>query len=310
MIRRIVSRPAGRALGRPLITRAALIAAATRRRGLVLVFHRMTEDPEPSTVLVPTVCRDVLGEQIEFLLRIGTIVPLASFLDDPSIGRTPRFGLTFDDDSISHHSVVLPLLLELGVTATFFLSGRTLHGLGPPWFEILDALIRQQGPRASAVRLGLSTSDVNEIASSCENDRRLQLMLEQDHPLRWGGLGASEIADLRDAGMAVGFHTLHHRPLLGLSDAEVDDALQEGREALEAVIAAPLRMFAYPHGKADARVARRVRLAGYAGAWTGRPRPVAPEDDPHLLGRWEPGPVIGRGFGAKVAARANGWAGR
>jgi peptidoglycan/xylan/chitin deacetylase (PgdA/CDA1 family) len=310
-MRRALASPARLVLGHPLATRTALTAAAARGRGLVLLFHRVSKDAEPpSTVLVPTVSRDVLREQIELLIRIGTVVPLASFLDDRPIGRTPRFALTFDDDSISHHEVVLPLLVELGVTATFFLSGRVLHGFSPPWFEILDALIREQGPGAAALKLGLSTSDVDEIAWSCENDRRLQLIVEQDPPPLRAGLGASEIADLRDAGMAVGFHTLHHRALPGLSDAEVDDALQEGREALEAIVAAPLRMFAYPHGKADGRVAPRVRLAGYAGAWTGRPRPIAPGDDLHLLGRWEPGPAVGRDFGAKIAARANGWGGR
>jgi peptidoglycan/xylan/chitin deacetylase (PgdA/CDA1 family) len=311
MMRRALARPARFALGHPYATRTALVAAAARGRGLVLLFHRVTENPEPSTVLVPTIPRSVLREQIELLLRIGTVVPLASFLDHRPIGRTPRFALTFDDDLLSHHSVVLPLLVELGVTATFFLCGRALHGLAPPWFETLDALIRKQGPGAAALKLGLSASDVDEIAWACENDRRLQLIVEQGHDAPLGsGLGPGEIADLRDAGMTVGFHTLHHRVLPGLSDAEVDDALHEGREALEAVVAAPLRMFAYPHGKADARVARRVRLAGYAGAWTGRPRPIAPADDPHLLGRWEPGPVVGRDYGARIAARTNGWSGR
>jgi peptidoglycan/xylan/chitin deacetylase (PgdA/CDA1 family) len=310
MIPRRLSRPARRAFGHPMISRAALVTAAARRRGLVLVFHRVTDDPEPSTVVVPTVSRNVLRAQVEFLLQVGTVVPLASLLTAGPVGRGPRFALTFDDDSISHHAIVLPLLRELGVAATFFLSGRALHGLGPPWFEILDALIREHGSRAAATRLGLSTADEGELAASCENDRRLQHILEGEEPRSLEQIGEDQIRDLRDAGMTIGFHTLRHRILVGCEEAEVDAALHEGRADLEALVGRPLRLFAYPHGKADRRVARRVRLAGYDGAWTGRPRPVTPSDDRHLLGRWESGPIVGRDFRAKVAVRTNGWGGR
>jgi peptidoglycan/xylan/chitin deacetylase (PgdA/CDA1 family) len=308
-MRRTLARPARLALGHPAVTRVAVAVAAARRRGLVLVFHRVTVDPQASTVVVPTVSRDVLREQITSLLGVGNVVPLDSILGDGSIGRRPRFALTFDDDSITHHAVVLPLLSELGVTATFFLSGRALRGLGPLWFEILDALIHDRGLQETASSLGLPRSDAQGIASACEQDPRLRRMVEERSPPVGQALGATEIADLRKAGMTIGFHTLHHRTLVGMPEEEVEAAVRDGREELEAVVGEPLRMFAYPHGKADARVARCVQLAGYDAAWTGRPNPVAPSTDRYLLGRWEPGASIGRDFGAKVGARTNGWGG-
>jgi peptidoglycan/xylan/chitin deacetylase (PgdA/CDA1 family) len=309
-MRRTLSLRARRAIGVPLITRAAAAIAAARRRDLVLLFHRVSEDPAASTVVVPTVSRDVLRDQITQLLRIGTVVSLESLLDDRPSGMTPRFGLTFDDDAISHHEVALPILRTLGVTATFFLSGRDLHGTAPPWFEVLDALIRERGASATASLLGVPTTDAQEIASACERDRRIQRLIEkQDAPVP-RGLGRGEISELSDAGMSIGFHTLHHHVLTGLPQDDVDAALREGRTELEAVAGTRIRMFAYPHGKADRRVAEQVRLAGYDAAWTGRPRPVTTSQNRWLLGRWEPGRSVGRDFAARLAARTNGVGGR
>ena len=71
--------------------------------------------------------------------------------------------------------------------------------------------------------------------------------------------------------------------------------------------AEPIRLFAYPHGVADVRVAACVRSSGYLGAWTGRPRAIKRGNDPYRLGRWEPGPLSDRDFAARVAVNLNGW---
>ncbi|HZB00698.1 MAG TPA: polysaccharide deacetylase family protein [Actinomycetota bacterium] len=306
MMRRALAHVARRALGAPSLTRVAGATAAARRRALVLVFHRVAEEPAVSTVVVPTVPRDVVGEQISQLLGIGTVVSLSSLVEDRSFSTRPRFALTFDDDSATHHATALPLLLELGVTATFFVSGRALRGLGAPWFDVLDALIRDRGADATAALLGLEMADPQEIAAACERDRELQRLIEQQEAATPRVLGHAEIRDLHDAGMSIGFHTVHHQVLTGLPEDEVDAAAREGRAELEAVIGERLHMFAYPHGKADHRVARRIRLANYDAAWTGRPRPVTTSDDPYLLGRWESGTATGGEFAARVVARMNG----
>ena len=50
----------------------------------------------------------------------------------------------------------------------------------------------------------------------------------------------------------------------------------------------PLGAIAYPHGKADARVAEAAKAAGFDLGVTGRYEPVVPSTDPLLLGRIEP----------------------
>jgi peptidoglycan/xylan/chitin deacetylase (PgdA/CDA1 family) len=289
-----------------VLRRAALAAGAARGHGLVLVFHRIG-DRSGRGGLVPTVPAPLFRQQLEALADAGDIVPLEALLAPASTPRRPRFAVTFDDDYPTHHDEALPALRQLGITATFFLSGRSLHGLGPLWFERVDALIAAEGVRAAAERLGIDTDDPERLAVACERDPVLQ---ERADGLPAGNirhLAAAEIRTLVHAGMTIGFHTVRHPLLPRLPDAALDEALSHGRRELESAIGGAVRFFAYPHGKADWRTATRVRAAGFAAAFTGRPGPVRPADDPHLLGRWEPGPIALDRFVAGVAARLNGW---
>jgi peptidoglycan/xylan/chitin deacetylase (PgdA/CDA1 family) len=101
-------------------------------------------------------------------------------------------------------------------------------------------------------------------------------------------LDGAGVRALAAAGFEIGFHTLRHEPLPTVDDAELARALEDGRAQLEQVAGQPLKMLAYPHGRADAREARAVRAAGYMCAFTGRPAAVRADDDPFLLGRIEP----------------------
>jgi peptidoglycan/xylan/chitin deacetylase (PgdA/CDA1 family) len=112
-----------------------------------------------------------------------------------------------------------------------------------------------------------------------------------------------DIQALAHAGMTIGFHTVEHRALTELTDAELEEAVVRGRDELAAVVDSPLALFAYPHGRADGRTAEKVREAGYVGAWTGRAMPMRPGDNPYLLGRWEPGGLAVDEFVTGVSVR-------
>jgi peptidoglycan/xylan/chitin deacetylase (PgdA/CDA1 family) len=308
-MRRVFKPPAYQVLRAPAVRRIAAAAAAIRGRRLVFVFHRITRDGERSSGIVPAVPQEVFRRQLEEILEVGDIVPLTSMLEDAPGRVRPRFALTFDDDYLSHYEVALPILRERELTATFFVAGRSLQGLGPLWFEVLDALVLSRGVAELGRKLRIETGDLQHLAQMCEKDQRLQERIESEDVTVESHLTADHVAALADAGMTIGFHTLHHRLLTGLPDREVDAALTEGRAKLEDVVGDRLHMFAYPHGKADGAVARRVRHAGYVAAWTGRPLAVAPRDDRYLLGRWEAGSVHGHDFVARIVARLNRWAG-
>jgi peptidoglycan/xylan/chitin deacetylase (PgdA/CDA1 family) len=282
---------------RGVIRRAALKAA---RHDLVLLYHRLGREREPE--LVPTIAPSRLQTHLEVLLASGPIVPLHELVAE-SQDPAPRFAVTFDDDYASHADSALPVLTRLGVPATFFLCGRSLHGLGVLWWERLEALIAAEGAEAAARLLGRPGTPPDELARALEHDpdgQRLvtEAQLEGTPPLK-----REDVRALVAAGMDIGYHTMHHPLLTSLDDAALDQALSLGRAALEDQVGRPLEQFAYPHGKADRRVATAARRAGYRAAWTGWPAPLRGSSDRFLLPRWEPGRLDEEAFAAAVVIR-------
>jgi peptidoglycan/xylan/chitin deacetylase (PgdA/CDA1 family) len=86
-------------------------------------------------------------------------------------------------------------------------------------------------------------------------------------------LSEDEARALHDAGMELGSHTMTHRDVLWLSDADLRREFVESREAVESITGEPCRTIAYPSGRHDARVERAARRAGYEAAFACVPGP-------------------------------------
>jgi peptidoglycan/xylan/chitin deacetylase (PgdA/CDA1 family) len=255
----------------------------------VLVYHRVAPGEPTAREIVPSVSTELFRRQLEALAEVGEIAPLDVLVQDRDRHARPRFAVTFDDDYVTHVDHALPVLKALDAPATFFLSGRALHGLGSYWFEVLERLINAVGVVEISRLLGLQTQGLDALIAACENNPALQKIVEAEGTDGPSHLDRSHIQALSNAGMAVGFHTLHHEILTRLRDDELEASLTLGRKELERVVGRALPHFAYPHGKADLRTAAKVRDAGYQAAWTGRPQPMHRRDDRYLFGRWEPG---------------------
>ena len=61
-------------------------------------------------------------------------------------------------------------------------------------------------------------------------------------------------------------------------------------------------MIAYPHGKADARVARAARAAAFDYGFTSIARPIGRSTDPHQIGRLDAHAVAPPDFARIVEA--------
>jgi peptidoglycan/xylan/chitin deacetylase (PgdA/CDA1 family) len=305
--RRVVRRLVRRGLRSARIRAVALRAAATGGRGLILVYHRVTHDgTEPGAGIIPEVPSHVFRQQIHALLEIGEVVALEELLRGRRSRRRPRFAITLDDDYLSHHDVVLPALRGLGVTATFFLCGRSLYGMGPTWFEVLDRLIRREGLEGASRLIGARARSIEELAVVCERSEAMRDAVMSQRGAAEAvndQLEETHIVALAESGMAVGFHTLKHLVLPSLDDEPMRREMVDGRDALAAASSQSISLFAYPHGKADVRTARAVRDAGYRAAVTGRPGPTSRRSNPLLLPRWEPGPLGTDAFLAGIAAK-------
>lgn len=96
-----------------------------------------------------------------------------------------------------------------------------------------------------------------------------------------------ELRRLEGFGVEIGSHTVHHRELTMLSDAEAAFELAASRQALERHLGHPVQWFAYPEGAEDAHAASLVAAAGYVLAVTTQGGRLQRADEPLALHRYE-----------------------
>lgn len=264
-----------------------------RRAGVALVYHALAErNGDRERELVPAHAVELVEHQLRHLLARYRVVRAEELLEAV---RTRRRGarfpvaVTFDDDLASHVEHALPLLRRTGVPATFFLCGASLERPFSFWWQDLQRAIDLGGPVPAA---GSGIHDrAARIEAMTAGERAAvaeRLRAEAGQVLGEAGLRAAQVAKLASAGFDIGFHTRRHDRLTGLDDAALEAALTDGRADLEAVVGRPLTVIAYPHGRADERVAEAAGAVGFALGFTGRYEPVTAPSPPLLLGRIEP----------------------
>lgn len=83
----------------------------------------------------------------------------------------------------------------------------------------------------------------------------------------------------------IGSHTVWHRELPSLSDADAQMEIRDSKSLLEWRLGHPIVSFCYPVGRVGPRDAALVQATGYEIAVTTRPGRARAEDDPFLLVR-------------------------
>lgn len=297
---------------------------STRQTGVALVYHRVGDPPgDPRYELVPSLGARLFDAQLHYLRTAYHIVPPSRLLDAAlERGAGDRFpvAVTFDDDLRSHVDVAAQALLRAGLPAAFFVCGPSVDGAHSFWWEDLQALVdRRDSLRlqlrslpeldlAPAVRgVPHAIHQVAELIERLPLEQRdavaAELRMRARRPPR--ALTAHDLEALARAGFEIGFHTRRHYLLTTLDAAALSTAMIEGREDVETVVRQRLRMMAYPHGKADTRVAEAARCAGYDFAFTASPTCVEPMTDALMIGRIEvralPTPEFARIIAATLA---------
>lgn len=98
-------------------------------------------------------------------------------------------------------------------------------------------------------------------------------------------LNGDELRQMQAAGMEIGSHTVSHRQLPELNDADLRCELTDSRHMLEDVLGQKVDSFAYPYGAWDERCADAVEQAGYLAACTTRTGWALRDGDPFRIRR-------------------------
>jgi peptidoglycan/xylan/chitin deacetylase (PgdA/CDA1 family) len=299
-----VTRLIARTFGAPLgLATVLVLRLSARQAGVALMYHSVEERAgDPTRELVPPHEASLFEQQIRHVRRHYEIVraeELEQAARSRRRGQKFPVAITFDDDLACHATITLSILRRTGATATFFLSGASLEH---PFAFHYERLQRATDEGVTAVpALVTGRPDATEPSDVHELSLMLQLMTPAERDAAAARLGASvgpdppdsgireeQVRLLADAGMTIGFHTFRHDSLTLLTDEQLAQALETGREGLAKAAGAPVDTIGYPHGRADERVAAAARHAGFTAGFTTQPVAITPSADPLLQGRVAP----------------------
>ena len=216
-----------------------------------------------------------------------------------SAGDPLPVAITFDDDFSRHTTIAAPLLSEFGFRATFFLCGNTLEGPDPFWWQDLQVILNRDLDAWPKLRRRLAQDwqwaelegQVSDFTNTMEaappklrDEIAAKLREIAGDDVLDPGLRADEVRELaRD--FDIGFHTRRHYRLETLEGKALDEAMREGLDELTEVVGHRPATIAYPHAKADLRVADAARGAGFELGFLVGDVPTTAAQHPLLLAR-------------------------
>jgi peptidoglycan/xylan/chitin deacetylase (PgdA/CDA1 family) len=300
-----------------------LSPAGRRARLSVLIFHRVRPAPDPLFPEELDAAR--FDRQLGLLKSWFHILPLPDAVAALHEGRLPAraLAITFDDGYADNCSIALPILQRHAVAATFFIASAFLDG-GRMWNDSVIESLRSCSSRMldlRAIELG-----THALGSDAERRVAIEQVLRSLKYLPLGEretkvealaelcgstlpddlmLTGAQVLAMRDAGMSIGAHTMHHPILARQSDADAWHEIAECKRSLERLLAEPVTLFAYPNGKpcrdylpAHVRMAREI---GFVAAFSTAPGTAGAGEDRFEIPRFTPWDRAPARYGLRMA---------
>lgn len=241
---------------------------------------------------------DAFKTNLSFLMKHFKIIPLDEAVEMMKGTRNWRqqcVVLTFDDSLKSMATIAAPLLADLGLTATFYLSTETIETRKPYWWVRLEQALKNT--RKSDISVEVAPGKTVRLGSQCPQ-QNLPLLksylksispdaleaavqtIEEEldsgiltsnvsnpfaEPLSW-----EDVHQLINLGMTVGCHTRTHPNLTLLNPTDLHQELSESRKTLETVCGKPVQHLCYPYGSYSSTVISAASNCGYISGMTTR----------------------------------------
>ncbi len=285
-----------------------------RKHALILTYHSIQQQPLPFPVWHHLDAAR-FEAHIAYLARHFRCVPLSTLLGEMATGRIAPYtvALTFDDGYRDNLTVVLPVLQRFRVPATLFVTTGFVGGTQLLWPEQIACMLAltqvpvldfadtrytladhaQKGSAYRQLARVFKNTPPDDIPAQLARLRQhAGVTTQQLHASAWHQslqpLSWNEVHTLRDSGLfEFGAHTITHRRLSALPDAEAEREITEPKRILEQQLG-PIRYFAYPHGSTgdftDQHRAMAMR-AGYTAVFTADSQTITSRTDPYAVPR-------------------------
>ncbi len=266
-----------------LLRASGFLAWLRRRRARrgeipVLWFHRVAGTPSARVPMAvpPEIFREMVAAISRRYRVTGWDACVRAARDrDP----TPHLVITFDDGYRDNAEVAWPIVRDAGGTAVFCLTTSFVGGFAPLWWEVIGAGRREGG----AFPLDATGEAVYGAAAEAEIERLKAVpnraLQEEIQTVLAAAAGRLDPKTLPEAltwpqarqmaaeGAEFAAHGVSHAILTNCTDSELDGEIEACGRAMREELGREVRLFAYPNGSCDDRVAERVRGAGFTHAF-------------------------------------------
>lgn len=260
----------------------------------ILAYHRVIDmGPETEFPFDPELVSATPADFRQQMEYVSTHFDAVTFRDvlryiDGESGLPARpIIVTFDDGYLDNYTHAFPILRELGLPATIFVSTGFVGAQDTYWYDHLAYAIYRAD--AGTFVLGTMRFELGDVASrrratadairflrgvpdAVRRCHLVSLAERLDHgirdedralsrPMDW-----SQIVELHEAGIEIASHTVSHPALSQCDDETLAFELWESRRELESHLGVPVEVVAYPFGgpdEYDERVMRTAARSGY-----------------------------------------------
>jgi peptidoglycan/xylan/chitin deacetylase (PgdA/CDA1 family) len=269
--------------------------------GAILMLHRVTATPEkPDSVNRHL---NIAPEFLDAVIADMKVNGYAFVTLDEAIERIKAGGkggqfaaITADDAYRDNMTEALPVLEKHGAPVTIYVAPGLINGAADLWWEAVEDIVNARDQLTLPTPQGRRKIDCSTPGKKLQAIARLQTYLtlevreedqraalrelaqsngiELDAPRRSTLMNWDEIRTIAGHPLVtIGAHTVNHRNLKRLPEADARHEVDDVRRILQAELGHKPRHFAYPYGYASAVGGREVgfaRDAGYASAVTTR----------------------------------------
>ncbi|MCH9697882.1 MAG: polysaccharide deacetylase family protein [Gammaproteobacteria bacterium] len=185
-----------------------------------------------------TLSVELFRQHLELLKSHGfTTLTCSELLSLPTTDSGKYALLTFDDGLLDNYDKALPLLLEYGFKATFFVI---------PGFDNI-------------------TRWVNASNRQWSDEKR------PGFTIPFPSMQANHRKEMTKLGMEIGCHTMNHPKLNKINVGQLNTEIIDSKTLLEDQLGNEVSSFCYPKGRYNPVVLEYVKKAGYRSAFTTMP---------------------------------------
>lgn len=288
-----------------------LLDKASVPRVSVLIFHRVTPEPDPLFPLEMHAQR--FDRLMQYVAGVFNVLTVRDAQEGLLTGKLPAraLAITFDDGYADNAEYALPILQRHGLRATFFVATGFLNG-GRMWNDSVIELLRRTTKReidASCFACGvlpltntaermMAIGKILPVVKYKTLSERHEALVELSELCGTPSvpddlmMSSEQVRQLHRAGMEIGGHTVNHPILTAIDDVGALREISLGRAALEEILGSSVTSFAYPNGGPGVDYALRhtamVRQAGFSCAVTTAAGTVGAESDAMQWPRFTP----------------------